>query len=462
MYLSDKVSERPRDGIQMFWRKKNQFDDTTTNVLMNKGIYSVQYPEEKENKWWLAWKEHNILTGMWYIFILSCLLWWLPVFGQMIAGYLGGRRAGSPTKGVMVAIIPVFIIMLLLVGMDAGVLPGLVSIAQIPTSMINGLQGISPSGATYLGGIFESLSPLVGLNGNGLLIVLVFAMIGGMMADMNKKEIRKATGDSNMFGGFSGMFSAAGLSKFADMVAERVLWTMSTMESSGRTLIPTRHRQPKEMGFSELQMLPASTSYTPTSSWEEPQSYEPAQAYEYEDPYHQQDQFNGFEDLGIEVVGSEPLPRNNITNDDDWGISHVDLSDESLTKNWIEHNKKMDSKKGRKKYGKTKNNRSQRLYDDRGERSPELKEKRDAMVFDGKGNKIDNAKPKSKKKAQSKKKQPSLVARAMEADKEMESEPIKEQKVKEAEPEPEDALEEILGKVSSRPKPKPVASYERL
>ena len=74
MLLSDKLSEKHRDGITMFWRKKKQYDDATTSALMNKGIYSVHYPEEKPNKWWVAWKEHNIITGMWYVFILSCLL----------------------------------------------------------------------------------------------------------------------------------------------------------------------------------------------------------------------------------------------------------------------------------------------------------------------------------------------------------------------------------------------------
>jgi hypothetical protein len=459
MLLSDKLSEKTRDGIQMFWRKKNQFDDVTTSALMNKGIYSVQYPEEKESKWWIAWKEHNILTGMWYVFILSCLLWWLPVFGQMIAGYLGGRRAGSPTKGFMVAIIPVFIIMLLLVGMDMGALPFLVSIAQIPGIMLSGLQGISPSAASYLGGIFESLKPLVGLNGNGFLIVLVFAMIGGMMADMNRKEIQKATGNSQMFGGFSGMFSSASLSKFADMVAERVIWTMGTMETGGRTLIPTRHRQPKEIGFSDLQMLPASTSsYSPVSSWSEPEPNRSPQIYEYDNSHPEEEQFDEYQNLVIESVPLEPVPTRRITNDDDWGISHYDISEDSMTQNWIEHKKNMDSPKGRKRYGKTQKNRSKRLYDDRGERSPKVKEKRDATVFDGKGNEMDSTKP--KKKAQPKKKQPSLVKRALEADKKIYPEPNKVQEITKPEPEDE-AMDEILEKVT-RPRPKPVASYERL
>jgi len=88
--------------------------------------------------------------------------------------------------------------------------------------------------------------------------------------------------------------------------------------------------------------------------------------------------------------------------------------------------------------------------------SPE-QEKRDAVVFDDKGD-VAETKLRKKKRAQPKKKQPALIARAMEADKE----PSKKQTIKEAEPEPEDILKEILGNASSRPKPKPVASYERL
>ena len=141
---------------------------------MANGIYSVHNPYKEEKRIWIHWKEHNILSGMWYVFILSCLLWWLPVFGQMIAGYIGGRRAGSPTKGILVAIIPIFIIMLLFIGMDIGVLPFLVALAQIPSMVMNGIQSLSPHAAAYMGGIFEGLEPLIGINANGFLIVIVF------------------------------------------------------------------------------------------------------------------------------------------------------------------------------------------------------------------------------------------------------------------------------------------------
>jgi hypothetical protein len=440
----------------MFSRNKSKYDDTTTNELMANGLYSVHNPYTEEKRIWINWKEHNILSGMWYVFILSCLLWWLPVFGQMIAGYIGGRRAGSPTKGILVAIIPVFIIMLLFIGMDVGVLPFLVSLAQVPGMIMNGLQSISPNAAAYVGGIFEGLQPLVGLNANGFLIVIVFGLIGGMMADMNKKEIAKATGDGNMFGPFSGRFSAAGLSKFADMVAERVMWTMGTMESSGRSMVPTRHKQPAEMGFADLKMLPASTgSSSSLSAWQEPVSYEPSQSFQYEEPYPEQERFDEMENLTIETVPVEPLRGDDIAYDDDWGIKHFDLSEESMTQKWIEQNKKLDSKKPRKKYGKSKGNRSQRLYD---ESLKKRKEKRDAMVFDGDGNELIASKSNSKKKVtKPKKKQSALVERAMVADKKINSEP----KMDIAEPEPEPE-EQILKKImNARPK-QAAQSYERL
>jgi hypothetical protein len=209
-------------------------------------------------------------------------------------------------------------------------------------------------------------------------------------------------------------------------------------------------------------MLPASTSsYEPAASWSEPQPYQPTQYYAYEEPYHEEDYYNDFEELGIEVEPVEPMPRNRVTTGEDWGISHVDLSDESLTKNWKEHNKSIGYNKRGKNYGNTKKNRSQRIHDDRGERSPQIKEKRDAVVFDGKGNELGSTKPKRKKKIQPKKKQPALIERAMKADKKMEPKPAKKQKT-EVDTEAEADLEEILGKISSPPKQKQAASYERL
>src|SRR3990172_7864540 len=57
-----------------------------------------------------------------YVTILSILLWWLPTFGQMIAGYVGGRRAGSPWRGVAASLVPVVLIFVALSVVDQGIL----------------------------------------------------------------------------------------------------------------------------------------------------------------------------------------------------------------------------------------------------------------------------------------------------------------------------------------------------
>src|SRR5213083_616107 len=41
------------------------------------------------------------------ILILCFLLWWIQPAGPMIAGYVGGRRAGSPIKAVIAALMPI-------------------------------------------------------------------------------------------------------------------------------------------------------------------------------------------------------------------------------------------------------------------------------------------------------------------------------------------------------------------
>ena len=84
----------------MLFRKKNSdFGDPTTNKLLNKGVYNFDKGEYVDDDRRIRLLERNMVAGMWYVFILSILLWWLPVFGQMISGYLGGRKAGNSIPG---------------------------------------------------------------------------------------------------------------------------------------------------------------------------------------------------------------------------------------------------------------------------------------------------------------------------------------------------------------------------
>ncbi len=48
-------------------------------------------------------------ASMW-MFVLSILLFWLPVVGPLIAGFIGGRKAGSVGNALIAALLPAVII----------------------------------------------------------------------------------------------------------------------------------------------------------------------------------------------------------------------------------------------------------------------------------------------------------------------------------------------------------------
>ena len=50
-------------------------------------------------------KKGSILSGIFWMFLISILLFWLPGFGPLIAGIVGGKKSG----GILNAIIAVFL-----------------------------------------------------------------------------------------------------------------------------------------------------------------------------------------------------------------------------------------------------------------------------------------------------------------------------------------------------------------
>jgi hypothetical protein len=44
------------------------------------------------------------------MFLLSVLLFWLPVIGPLVAGFVGGRKAGSFGNAILAAILPGLIV----------------------------------------------------------------------------------------------------------------------------------------------------------------------------------------------------------------------------------------------------------------------------------------------------------------------------------------------------------------
>lgn len=105
-----------------------------------------------------AARHGGVLAGMIWMLVLSLLLFWLPTFGPLIAGAVGGKRAGGVGAGLLAALIP----SLLLAG-------GLAFFATALTGLP--LIGVV-AGMGTMALLLLEIGPL-----------LVGAIIGGLLAD---------------------------------------------------------------------------------------------------------------------------------------------------------------------------------------------------------------------------------------------------------------------------------------
>ena len=163
----------------------------------------ASYEHDYEGK---KFKSSDVVYSFWsaakYTLILSLVLWWLPLFGQMIAGYVGGRRAGGPWKGVAAAIIPVACLYIVMTGFDSGFFPSHVSgvaiaPAAIGASIADSVPFISPYihfSSEYVGSFVDSLAGSSPYGINVYVVTVAFAYVGGVLAEQNRREIEFTSG----------------------------------------------------------------------------------------------------------------------------------------------------------------------------------------------------------------------------------------------------------------------------
>lgn len=94
-----------------------------------------------------------VAASLWMLGI-SLLLFWVPTFGPLIAGYIGGRRAGSPGRGLLAALLPMLalgtVVVLLFAGMMLPVV-GMVAGATLVAVLL--LQELGLVAGAVLGGL---------------------------------------------------------------------------------------------------------------------------------------------------------------------------------------------------------------------------------------------------------------------------------------------------------------------
>src|SRR5262245_13510317 len=62
----------------------------------------------------MAKGETRIVAGAVWIFVISILLFWLPLAGPLIAGFVGGKKAGGVGAGIVAALLPAIVTGILL------------------------------------------------------------------------------------------------------------------------------------------------------------------------------------------------------------------------------------------------------------------------------------------------------------------------------------------------------------
>ncbi len=172
--------------------------DATTKALIRHGVYSVEpYWEDPELRKIRVHVPYSFWAAAKSILVLSLLLWWIPTFGQMVAGYIGGRRAGSHWKAILAALIPVVVIWTLdAVGNYLSPSLSLRFLYSLPGRGLEGLAAAFPEASSYILLVLNylrsfalSLQNTLNMGVNGYMVTIIFAYIGGLMAEQNLKEL---------------------------------------------------------------------------------------------------------------------------------------------------------------------------------------------------------------------------------------------------------------------------------
>lgn len=96
----------------------------------------------------------SILAASLWMVVLSLLLFWLPTFGPLIAGYIGGRKAGSVGRGLAAALLPMLVLGVMIWVAFAGMMLPVVG-ALVGATLLAGLalQEIGLVAGAVIGGL---------------------------------------------------------------------------------------------------------------------------------------------------------------------------------------------------------------------------------------------------------------------------------------------------------------------
>jgi hypothetical protein len=176
--------------------RRRSADDEVTGSLLDRGVFRLSRRSEAE-----APRKERSPFGFWaavkYGTVLTFLLWWLPIIGQVAAGYVCGRKAGDPMKGALAAALPLAVLFAICAMVTQGWIPTSIGgISLVPQDYLRSWSESVPVLASYMDFSRLYLDYFLGgvQMGSGLrldlfIITIAFAYIGGIMADQSRKEM---------------------------------------------------------------------------------------------------------------------------------------------------------------------------------------------------------------------------------------------------------------------------------
>ncbi len=142
-------------------------------------------------------KPYSIWSAAKYILMISLMLYWLPLVGQMIGGFIGGRRAGSPWRAIIAAMLPVIVLYGLSSALSTGLIPIRFQNATLLTYVLikDALEKLPIAApyisfaTTYVGSFIAELKTAASFKIGNYLITIAFAYVGGILSDQSRREL---------------------------------------------------------------------------------------------------------------------------------------------------------------------------------------------------------------------------------------------------------------------------------
>ena len=138
---------------------------------------------------------YDTRSGTLLTIVLLFVLGWIPMIGHMVAGFVGGRRAGSPARGLIASTVGTFTVLLVLFLIVETIKAVNAALLTDPEGEIAAITASTPLFQQLLSSFLDYSRELFGsadftINYSVYMIAIPFGIIGGIFADQAQKETR--------------------------------------------------------------------------------------------------------------------------------------------------------------------------------------------------------------------------------------------------------------------------------